>query len=227
MKPKADSTLHLFLGLMILSTVLAVANSMRGNSLGHKKEHGELNSGLLSGKSRFARSLDSQSSSESLQRQQDNMGINEITEAAEDKDEYSPRLTEQEWLSKSPELHRMLRSITLFPRPNNLARWYFPGLGYFARGGRASSSNFIRFGRDGRFGATAGPTMVSGYATKKNNFIRLGRAGPGRNNFIRLGRSGHGSKVGFFPDYYSPAVIPNGKQFTHDLPTYLYGAEGQ
>lgn len=102
---------------------------------------------------------------------------------------------------------------TSLTRENEFAlknRWYFPGFGHFSRGGRADT-HFIRFGRNANFDGSVANLMSSNNMNpnKKNNFIRLGRENPRQNNFIRLGRSGwasnerFGSKVGYFPDYYS------------------------
>lgn len=121
-------------------------------------------------------------------------------------------------LSGSGELFRLFRPLALTPDKGlGLTRWYVPGFGYFNRGGRAASSNFIRFGRSGMGGGgyygeddgTSGGGDVSmlnrNNARKKNNFIRLGRENPRQTNFIRLGRSGQPSPSA--GEFYNSAYI--------------------
>jgi len=121
-------------------------------------------------------------------------------------------------LSGSGELFRLFRPLALTPEKTiGMTRWYVPGFGYFNRGGRAASSNFIRFGRSGSPGGgyygeddgTNGGGDVSmlnrNNAKKKNNFIRLGRENPRQTNFIRLGRSGPPSPSA--GEFYNSAYI--------------------
>lgn len=98
------------------------------------------------------------------------------------------------------------------PRGPALHKWLFRGIGQspFPRGLRRDS-HFIRFGRNSNMDFDSfNLATANNNGNKKNNFIRLGRENPRRNNFIRLGRSGlwannerFGSKIGYFPDYYS------------------------
>lgn len=115
-------------------------------------------------------------------------------------------------LSGSGELFRLFRPLALTPdKTIGMTRWYLPGFGYFNRGGRAASSNFIRFGRSGvkyfddddGLGGGGDVNMVNrNNAKKKNNFIRLGRENPRTTNFIRLGRSGPPSPGEFYNSGY-------------------------
>lgn len=120
-------------------------------------------------------------------------------------------------LSGSGELFRLFRPLALTPdKTIGMTRWYLPGFGYFNRGGRAASSNFIRFGRSGAHYFDDDEALNGGgdvsmlnrnNAKKKNNFIRLGRENPRQTNFIRLGRSGPPSQGEFFNSgYITPAL---------------------
>lgn len=121
-------------------------------------------------------------------------------------------------LSGSGELFRLFRPLAMSPEKTiGMTRWYLPGFGYFNRGGRAASSNFIRFGRsgpgllepeDGLDGGGDAALLSRNSAKKKNNFIRLGRENPRQTNFIRLGRSGPTAVAPLSPgEFFNSAYI--------------------
>jgi len=162
---------------------------------------------------RHIRSVDSglQQSNEQLVEEEDGIQSNSGSPSSDDVSAPAADVTHKTQRSlASSDMLRYTPTI-LMARESKypLSRWYLPGLSsHFSRGGRADRNGFIRFGRSGNF--DDGNFMNSHNGKKKSNFIRLGRENPRQNNFIRLGRSGlwgngerYGSKIGFFPDYYT------------------------